>query len=392
MSAVRRGPRQPPRPRDAAAQRGPAPPRPPAHATAATFAAAAAELTGDLALAQPATLTKPPPLAQPSTLDSAPALAAAPTLEPAPARERAARANGATVLVEPPPPAPARARRRPPAPPRDDAPARRARPRELTGLRLLLDQLDDLLRDPTVSLWLKAAIAKLAGGVRRAAAAVVDALRRVRLPRRLLLGLLALLLPLVLLALLTGGDDEPATPDAPPSQAAGASLPGVTMPALSSADTRPRPVRVALVLDRTYEPAQLRRELTALGAWLGEHHAAGTRVTIIDAASGRASGALRASELAAGQPLRARPSTPAAIRAALGRPQDRRLLVTLGSTAPALGSASTLSITPRHGAAASAPSRSGTRSRAAIDDRRPNALAATVAREIMSVSGQRERR
>ena len=331
--------------------------------------------SGELALAQAPALAQPPPLQQPSTL------ALAPTLE------RAARVDGAHARAATPRPTRAAASKPPSV---DEGHARRVGSDELRGLRRVLDQLDALLRDPTLSLWLKAATAKLAAGVRGAAAAVVDALRRVRLPRRLLLGLLALLLPLVLLALLTGGDDEPATAGAPASQAAGASLPGVTMPALSAADERPRPVRVALVLDRTYAPAELRRELGALGAWLREHHAAGTRVTIIDAASGRASGALRASELATGQPLRARASTPAAIRAALGRPQDRRLLVTLGSTAPPLGSASTLSITPRRGAAAGAPSRSGRRSRAAIDDRRPNALAATVAREVMSVSGQRE--
>jgi hypothetical protein len=81
-----------------------------------------------------------------------------------------------------------------------------------------------------------------------------------------------------------------------------------------------------------------------------------------------------------------------AIRSALGHPRGRRLLVTVGSTAPALGGASTLSIATRPGARPSIPSRRGRRSRAVIDDRRPNTLAASVARAIMAVSGQRERR
>ncbi|MEY2514170.1 MAG: hypothetical protein QOJ89_1528 [bacterium] len=345
----------------------------------------ASDLAAGSVLAEPSVLTPAPPLAD------APALAQGARLE-----RRVPRPPASQPQREP-----ATSDERPPAGRSDSGrltglrllePARAGSGR-LTGLRLLLDRLDALLRDPTLSLWLKAALAKLAAGVRAGAAAALDALKRLRLPRPLLLGLLALLPALVLLALLTGGDDEPARPGAArPQAAAGASLPGVAMPDLRAADVRPRPVRVALVLDRSYPPAELRRELRALGAWLGEHHAAGTRVTIIDAASAHASAALRASELAAGRPLRARASTPAAIRAALGRPQDRRLLVTLGSTAPPLPSASTLTITARRGAAASAPSRTGRRSRAAIDERRPNALAATVAREIMALSGQRERR
>ena len=389
------GPRQPPGPRGAGGRRGPSAPRRPGQVSGAGIAPGGADpgLAAASRLAQPSELADASPLAEASSLAAAPALAAPPDApQPSSLAAGSALADaspaGWPAALEPaaepdptgePKPAPA-------TPPPGSG--------QLTGLRLLLDQLDALLRDPTFALWLKAATAKLADGVRGAAAALADALRRLRLPRRLLLGLLALLLPLALLALLSGDeDDRSTTASAPPrASAPAASLTGVTMPDLSAADERPGPVRVALVLDRTYAPAELRRELRALGAWLGEHHSAGTRVTIIDAQSARASTALRASDLAAGQALRAGRSTPAAIRAALGRRQDRRLLVTLGSTAPALGSASTLSITPRRGAAASPPSRSGRRSRAAIDDRRPNALAATVARAIMSVSGQREQR
>jgi hypothetical protein len=217
---------------------------------------------------------------------------------------------------------------------------------------------------------------------------------RLRLPRRLLLALLALTLPLALIALLSSGGDR-ATPGVAQRSAApagGARLPGVGMPALALAQRRPRPVRVALVLDRAYDPTALRRELRTLGTWLSEHHAPGTRVTVIDARSARASVPLRGAELAGARPLRSRPSTTAAIRSALGRPQSRRLLVTVGSTAPRLATASTLSIATRRGATQRAPSRRGRRSRVAIDERRPNALAASVARAIMAISGQREPR
>jgi hypothetical protein len=284
-----------------------------------------------------------------------------------------------------------------------EPPASRARGdgRELSGLRLLLAQLDDLLRDPTITLALKRLAARLSrglhalgGGLRR-----LLALRLPRLPRWLLAVLLALLPALlVLAALLSSRDDDHRAAPAAQSQAAGAGdtgsgvrLPGVGMPALAAAQERPKPVRVALVLDRTYDPVALRRELRALGTWLQENHAAGTRVSIIDAQAARASAPLRPATLASGGRLRAQESTTAAVRTALGGPPERRLLVTLGSQAPRAAQARTLSIATRHGASGRV-TRSGARSRVAIDERRPNALAATIARAIMRVSGQREPR
>ena len=131
--------------------------------------------------------------------------------------------------------------------------------------------------------------AATADAARRLARAI--ARLRIPFPRRLLLGLLALTLPLALLALLLGSQDDdraPAGATAGQSQPSGGgfSLPGAGMPELASADTRPGAVDVALVVDRS-DPA-LRRELRTLGAWLDEHHAAGTRVSLIDARSGRA--------------------------------------------------------------------------------------------------------
>lgn len=267
----------------------------------------------------------------------------------------------------------------------------------------MLDQLDELLRDPTVTRALAAFAAKLAAGVRDLGAAakrLALALARLRLvlPRRLLLALLALALPLVLLALLMSSRDKrspsglPARPAAP---VGGLRSPGaVGMPNLLTRSARVRPVKVALVLDHTYGAVRLRRELRALGSWLAEHHAGGTRVSLIDATTARASGPLRDADLARARPTRPQPSTAAAIRSALGRRTGRRLLVTLGSAAPPPSAARALNVATRRGASAGSPAalRHRKRSRVTIDDRRPDALAASVARAIMAVSGQRERR
>jgi hypothetical protein len=164
------------------------------------------------------------------------------------------------------------------------------------------------------------------------------------------------------------------------------------MPDLRALPEAPPPARVALVVDSTYSPDALRRELRSLGAWLAANHAPGTRVSVIDAATGRASAPLSAAALTRGAPTRARAGTSAAIRSAL-RGAGRRLLVTVGSPAPA-SSASTLTVMTRRGTGApvSVPLRRGRRSRIAIDDRRPNALAASVARALIAISGQSERR
>jgi len=277
--------------------------------------------------------------------------------------------------------------------------------RELSGLALLLDQLDALLRDPTLARALSAFAAKLGASMRGLAAAIAGALRwlpdirlRLRLPRRLLLALLALTLPFAVAALLSAGDDQRSgagagerSAQAQAQGAGGTSGVGVGMPRLSGAPERVRPVTVALVLDDTYDGARRARELRTLGTWLSENHAPGTRVTVIDAATGRASAALAAAQLGRARLTRAEKSASAAIRSALARRGDRQLLVTLGETAPA-SDARTLSIVTRRRAPSdSTLTTRGTRSRTTIDDRRPDALAASVARGIMAISGQTER-
>ncbi len=265
-------------------------------------------------------------------------------------------------------------------------------PGELSGLRLLLDQLDALLRDPTLALALRRFTSNVADGLRKLATAIrLPRLRLPHLPRWLLLPLLALLATLIPLALLwPDGDDR--TASAPPASA-GLALPGVGMPDLRAAPEDPPPARVALVVDDSYTPAALRRELQSLSGWLAANHAPGTRVSLIDAATGRASAPLSAADLARGVPTRAQGDADAAIRSAFAGTGGRRLLVNVGSPAPAT-SASTLTVATRPGAGApvSVPLRRGQRSRVEIDARRPDALAASVARALIAISGQTERR
>ena len=216
-----------------------------------------------------------------------------------------------------------------------------AAPGELSGLRLLLDELDQLLRDPTLTLALRRFTDKLASALRGLR---LPRLRIPHMPRWLLLLPLLLLLGLGLPALFSSGDEDrsASTPAAGSGEVA---LAGVGMPDLQAAPDDPPPARVALVVGDAYAPADLRRELRTLGAWLAANHAAGTRVTVIDAATGRASAPLNAAALARGAPTRAQAGTSAAIGSAFAG-RGRRLLVDVGSSAPA-SSASRLSVLTR---------------------------------------------
>ena len=280
----------------------------------------------------------------------------------------------------------------------------------LSSWRLLLAELNRLLRDPRLTRALKALVADFKEGVRTLFGGAIDAVREavqdvmrllgLKRLRRILLALLALLMPLALLSLLGSSDDKRPTGSASgqPTRAAtglgGPSLGGIAMPNLRSAPDKVRPVSVALVLDRSYRPATLRRELRALGTWLSTNHAPGTRVSVIDVRSGRASGRLRPADLTRGQPTRPRANMNAAVRSAFGGQKGRRLLVTVGAAAAPAGTARTLRVVKRPAAGAESIAREPktTRSRVTIADQRPNALAASVARAIMSISGQREQR
>lgn len=281
----------------------------------------------------------------------------------------------------------------------------------LSSWQLLLAELNRLLRDPRLTRALKALIADFKEGVRTLCGGAIDAVREaledmVRLLglkrlRRILLALLALLMPLALLSLLGSSDDKrPTGSESGQSTRAatvglgGPSLGGIAMPNLRPASDKVRPVRVALVLDRSYSPATLRRELRALGTWLSANHAPGTRLSVIDARSGRASDRLRPADLTRDWPARSRLNTKAAVRSAFGGQKGRRLLVTVGAATAPAGTARTLRVVKRRGAGAESITREPetTRSRVTIADQRPNSLAASVARAIMSMSGQREQR
>jgi hypothetical protein len=281
----------------------------------------------------------------------------------------------------------------------------------LSSWRLLLAELNRLLRDPRLTRALKALVADFKEGVRTLFGGAIDAVREavqdvmrllgLKRLRRILLALLALLMPFALLSLLGSSDDKRPTGSASgqPTRAAtaglgGPSLGGIAMPNLRSAPDKVRPVSVALVLNRSYRPATLRRELRALGTWLSTNHAPGTRVSVIDVRSGRASGRLRPADLTRGQPTRPRANMKAAVRSAFGGQKGRRLLVTVGAAPAPAGTARTPRVVKRRAAGAESIVREPetTQSRVTIADQRPNALAASVAREIMSISGQREQR
>jgi hypothetical protein len=281
----------------------------------------------------------------------------------------------------------------------------------LSSWQLLLAELNRLLRDPRLTRALKALVADFREGVRTLCGGAIPAFRELaeelarllglKRLRRILLALLALLVSLALLSLLGSSDDKRPTGSATgqPARAAtaahgGPSLSGIAMPKLNVAPDKVRPVRVALVLDRSYSPAPLRRELQALGTWLSANHAPGTRVSVIDARSARASGRMRPADLTGARPARPRPNMEAAVRSAFGRQKVRRLLVTVGAAAAPAGTASVLRVAKRRGAGAGSIIREPKtkRSRVTIDDQRPNALAASIARAIVSISGQRERR
>ena len=218
---------------------------------------------------------------------SPPRTGSGPRQPPAARRVHARSSAAATHAARPPA---AGAPEKPPQQPATEAGRGEAAPlgapARLSPWQGLLAELDRLLRDPTLTRALKAFAAKVTAGLRglpavlrEVARAIARAIAAIRLPRRLLLGLLALLLPLALLALLTSSDDERAAPGsaatpAPPARSAdatggGLSLPAVGMPQLVAAPDEVRPVRVALVVDRTYDTPALRRELVALGGWLG---------------------------------------------------------------------------------------------------------------------------
>jgi hypothetical protein len=143
------------------------------------------------------------------------------------------------------------------------------------------------------------------------------------------------------------------------------------MPGVLPGNRRVRPLRIAIVFDRSYRGRARARELRALRAWLAANHNPRTRLFVADRG---------------GSPARV-------VRHALAGQRGRMLVTTGHHTTPAFSRAATLRVDTRRGAAtpAAVPLGPGGRRVVAIDPRRRRALAATVARSIISVSGMRER-
>lgn len=213
--------------------------------------------------------------------------------------------------------------------------------------------------------------------------------------------------PLAMLGLAAAGllalgllhDDEKrdaAPPAVAASQARSRGLGAVGMPGVLPGNHAVRPLSVAVMFDDTDTATQRTPELRKLGAWLQLNHDPRTRVTVIDRTSRRTTPRLTATQLGASRNSHSVTSLRRAVRAALpARPRDR-LLVTLDhhdlTTAGAGVAALRLHSAPAaplRRALALAP---GDRASAIVDIRRPGALAATIARAVISVSGMREKR
>jgi len=213
--------------------------------------------------------------------------------------------------------------------------------------------------------------------------------------------------PLAMLGLAAAGllafgllhDDE--KPDTAPtavaaSQAGPGGLGAVGMPGVLPGDHAVRPLSVAMVFGDTDTATQRALELRKLGAWLQLNHDPRTRVTLIDRTRRRTTPRLTATQLGVSRDSRSVTSLRRAVRSALPTQPRDRLLVTLddhGLTTAGAGVA-TLRLrsaldAPPSPAVALAP---GGRASAALDIRRPGALAETIARAVISVSGMREKR
>jgi hypothetical protein len=199
----------------------------------------------------------------------------------------------------------------------------------------------------------------------------------------------------ILLLLVPLGQDEKRNSaghaTTPPS---GAALPGVGMPGVLPGNTAVKPLHLALVFDDTYTGKARERELQALGVWLQTNHNPRTRVTVIDRSRRRASRPLAAADLADVRLVRRAPSPARVVRRALRR-HVNRLLVTIGNfVKPTLMKTATVRVHARRGARTPADLQlaRGDHRIVRVDPRRRNALASTLARAIISISGMRERR
>ena len=182
---------------------------------------------------------------------------------------------------------------------------------------------------------------------------------------------------------------QPAAPQVAPASSDAAGLSGVGMPGTLPGNVPTKPIRVVLVINRTYTPSAELRELRALGPWLQTHTNPASRVTVINLSGLKTTRPLsprRVGSVLPGYPARA---APAAIRTGLRAAHGEALLVTVSSTVGMRLSTSTrLHISTHNGAPEPVqlglrPHRSAT---VVIDPRRARSLAATVARAVIVAS------
>ena len=145
-----------------------------------------------------------------------------------------------------------------------------------------------------------------------------------------------------------------------------AGLSGVGMPQTIPGNTEVKPLRIVMLLGDIGHAAEV-REQNALDGWLAAHANPATRITVLN-----------------------RADTPTAVDSAFTVGRGQPLLVTLDATTPAAlpPRTSVLNLTSRVGAAtptavALAPAQTTAMN---IDTRRPRALAATVARSVISLT------
>ncbi len=199
-------------------------------------------------------------------------------------------------------------------------------------------------------------------------------------------GLLLLLAPL-------GRDAKHHATPATPTPMFGTRLAGVGMPGALPGNRAVKPLEIAIVIDDTYTGKARARELRALGGWLQSNHNPRTRITIIDRARRRASRRLAAADLGHVRLVRRAPRLTRMLRRALKRYRNR-LLVTIGDLSnPTLTNTATLRVHPRRGASTANDVQlvQGDHRVVHVDPRRRGALAATVARAVITISGMRER-
>lgn len=172
-------------------------------------------------------------------------------------------------------------------------------------------------------------------------------------------------------------------------------LSGVGLPDTLPGNRAVQPLSIVLVLDDTYTSQARAREVQALGSWLQTHHHRLTRISLIDRTRHRMSRPMPGAALDSADIDRPVTSVSAGLIAVSRSTTRDRLLVVLNRRTSVRGAkVANLYLSTRHGALMPqvVPLALGGQREVAIDPRRQQTLAATIARAVISVSGMREKR